>query len=75
MPAEAFSKLPRFDPRWSQQAAELDAQSRSLVQHCMSNPNEYSNVAEVAKRFALDPAAYGIDPKIAQRFAATFFSV
>jgi hypothetical protein len=39
----------------------------------MSNPGEYIKVAELAKRFAIDPGAHDIDPKIAQRFAATFF--
>lgn len=73
LPKEAFSTLPRFDPRSFQQVAELQTQTRNILQHCMVNPGEYTKVAELAKRFAIDPAAHGLDPKIAQRFASTFF--
>lgn len=73
LPQEAFSTLPRFDPRSFQQVAELQMQTRNILQHCMSDPGEYTKVAELAKRFAIDPAAHDLDPKIAQRFAATFF--
>jgi len=75
LPNEAFSKLPRFDPRWLAATSELDQQTRGLLQHCMQNPSEYAKVAELAKRFAIDPAAHDLDPIIAQRFAATFFGV
>lgn len=71
---DAFSTLPRFDPRAWQRAAELDQQNRNLLQHCMQNPAEYAKVAEVAQRFAIDPAAHGLDPVIAQRFAGMFFA-
>jgi protein arginine N-methyltransferase 7 len=73
LPKEAFSTLPRFDPHSLQRISELQIQTRSILQHCMSNPGEYAKVAELAKRFAIDPAAYELDPRIAQRFAATFF--
>jgi len=39
---------------------------------CAQNPEEYAKVAEIAKRFAIDPAAHDLDPVIAQRFAAMF---
>jgi protein arginine N-methyltransferase 7 len=73
LPKEALSKLPRFDPRGLAAVNELTQQTRSLLQHCTQNPNEYSKVVELAKRFAIDPAAHELDPIIAQRFAATFF--
>jgi protein arginine N-methyltransferase 7 len=75
LPKEAISRLPRFDPRWLAVTKELDQQTRDLLQHCMQNPSEYSKVAELSKRFAIDPAAQDLDPIIAQRFAATFFNV
>jgi type II protein arginine methyltransferase len=73
LPKETFATLPRFDPRVLQQTSELQMQTRNILQHCMSNPGEYAKVAELAKRVAIDPAAHELDPKIAQRFAATFF--
>ncbi|HYD80791.1 MAG TPA: 50S ribosomal protein L11 methyltransferase [Paucimonas sp.] len=73
MRKEAFSRLPRLDPRWVAANGELEQQTRGLLQHCTQNPEEYSKVAEIAKRFAIDPAAHGIDPAIAQRFASMFF--
>ncbi|MBC7984229.1 MAG: hypothetical protein H7Y02_10290, partial [Candidatus Obscuribacterales bacterium] len=75
LPKEAFSKLPRFDPRWLAATNELEQQTRGLLQHCMQNANEYTKVAELAKRFAIDPAAHDLDQIIAQRFAATFFGI
>jgi len=73
VPKEAFSKLPRVDPSWLREVTELDAESRGLLQHCLDHPSEYLRVAEVAQCFGVDPAAYGLDPKIAQRFASIFF--
>jgi type III protein arginine methyltransferase len=73
LPKEAFSKLPRFDPRQLAAANELDQQTRGLLQYCTQEPSEFATVAELAKRFAIDPAAHDLDPIIAQRFAATFF--
>jgi len=75
LPKEALSKLPRFDPRSLAATRELEQQTRGLLQHCMQNAGEYAKVAELAKRFAIDPAAHGLDPIIAQRFAATFFAI
>jgi len=72
LPKDLYSRLPRFDPKSWQQGAELDSQMQSLMQHCMTHPAEYTKVAELAKRLAVDPAAHGLDPKIAQRFMATF---
>jgi type III protein arginine methyltransferase len=69
---EAMSKLPRFDPRAYQQVTELQMQTRSILQHCASDPGEYRAVADIAQRLAIDPAAHDIDPKVALRFAATF---
>jgi protein arginine N-methyltransferase 7 len=69
---EAMSKLPRFDPRAAQQVVELQMQTRSILQHCAANPSEYRAVADIAQRLAIDPAAHGVDPKVALRFAATF---
>jgi predicted RNA methylase len=73
LPKEAFSVLPRFDPRWWQHSKELEQQTQGLLQHCFQNADEFKKVVEVAKRFAIDPAAYDLDPIIAQRFASTFF--
>jgi hypothetical protein len=73
LPKEAFSVLPRFDPRWWQHSKELEQQTQGLLQHCFQNADEFKIVVEVAKRFAIDPAAYDLDPIIAQRFASTFF--
>lgn len=75
LPMEAFSKLPLFDPRWLAATHELEHQTRGLLQHCMQNPDEYSRVADLAKRFAVDPAAYDLDPAVAQRFAAAFLGM
>lgn len=75
LPEDAFSKLPRFDPRSIAAISELEQQTRSLLEHCMHNPDQYAKVAELAKRFAIDPAAHGLDPLIAQRFVATFFGM
>jgi hypothetical protein len=71
---ETLSRLPRFDPRSLAAVSELEQQTRDLLQHCAQNADEYTKVAELAKRFAIDPAAHGLDPIVAQRFAATFFS-
>jgi type III protein arginine methyltransferase len=73
MPKEAFSNLPLFDARWWRQANSLEQQTRDLLFHCQQNPGEYSKVAEIAMRFAIDPAAHGLDPIIAEKFAMTFF--
>ncbi|MFZ2754292.1 MAG: hypothetical protein WAZ48_12695 [Lysobacteraceae bacterium] len=70
LPAEAFSRLPRFDPRWLAASQELEQQTRDLLQHCAQNPDEFAKVSDLAMRFAIDPAAHGLDPVIAQRFAA-----
>lgn len=74
LPAEAYSRLPRFDPRVFQQATELQEQTANLFRHCMSDHAEYLRVADLAQRFAVDPAAHGLDPRIAQRFASRFFA-
>ncbi|NOT89847.1 MAG: hypothetical protein HOP03_16950 [Lysobacter sp.] len=70
LPAESFSRLPRFDPRWLAASQELEQQTRDLLQHCAQNPDEFAKVSDLAMRFAIDPAAHGLDPVIAQRFAA-----
>ncbi|MDQ1812396.1 methyltransferase domain-containing protein [Massilia sp. CCM 9210] len=74
LPRESFSNLPRCDPRGLAASAELEQQTGGLLQHCMQNPDEYAKVAEIAKRFAVDPAAYDLDPTIAQRFASMFLN-
>jgi len=74
LPAEAFAKVPRFDPRWLAASSELEQQTQGLLQHCTQNPDEYAKVVEIAQRFAIDPATHGLDPAIAQRFALMFFS-
>ncbi len=73
LPKQALSRLPRFDLRSLAAISELEQQTRGLLQHCAQNADEYAKVAELAKRFAVDPAAHELDPIIAQRFAATFF--
>jgi type III protein arginine methyltransferase len=70
---ETYSSLPRFDARWWRRAEELEHITRGLMQHCRQQPSEYTKVADLAQRFAIDPAAHGIDPVVAQRFAAMFF--
>ncbi|MFZ5638597.1 MAG: tetratricopeptide repeat protein [Pseudomonadota bacterium] len=75
LPTGAFSKLPLFDPRWLAATTELEHRTQGLLQHCQQHPGEYAKVAELAKRFAIEPAAHGIDPAIAQRFAATFLGL
>lgn len=72
--AESFSKLPRLDANAFQQAAQLQQQTAGLFQHCMADRAEYERVATLAQLFAVDPAAHGLDPRIAQRFAAKFFA-
>jgi type III protein arginine methyltransferase len=75
LPKDALSKLPRFDPRWLAATHELEQQTRGLMQHCLQNADEFTKVAELAKRFGIDPAAHDLDPIIAQRFAAAFFGL
>jgi len=75
LPAAAFSQLPLFDPRWLAANAELEQRTRGLLQHCLQHPEEYARVAELAKRFAIEPSAHGIDPVVAQRFAAAFIGL
>ena len=70
LPAEMFSSLPRFDPRWLSASQELEQQTRDLLQHCAQNPDEFAKVSALAMRFAIDPAAHDLGPVIAQRFAA-----
>mgnify|MGYP001171456982 CR=1 FL=1 len=65
-------QMPRFDPRSAMAASELEQSTRELLQHCAHLPEERQRVAEIALRIAVDPAAYGIDPSIAQRFASMF---
>lgn len=72
IPQRAFSRLPRVDPSSWAQSMELEAQTQQLLQHCRSNPEEYARVAELAMRIAIDPARYGVDAKVAQRFAGMF---
>ena len=74
LPAEAFSRMPRFDPRWLAASAELEQQTRNLLQHCAQNPDEFARVAQIAQRMAVDPARYDLDPVIAQRFMSMFFA-
>lgn len=73
LPKESLSKVPRFDPRWLAANSELEQQTQGLLQHCMQNPDEYTKVAEIAQRFAINPGAHDLDPNIAQRFASMFF--
>ena len=72
IPQEAYSRLPRVDPTSWAQSMELEAQTQQLLQHCRWHPDEYARVADLALRLAADPARHGLDPKVAQRFAALF---
>ena len=74
LPADAFSRMPRFDPRWLAASTELEQQTRNLLQHCAQNPDEFAKVAQIAQRMAVDPARYDLDPVIAQRFMSMFFA-
>lgn len=70
----ALSPVPRFDPRWLAANADLEQQTRSLLQHCSQSHDEYLKVAGIAQRFAVDPGAHRLDPAIAQRFASLFLN-
>lgn len=74
LPVEAFSRMPRFDPRWLAASTELEQQTRNLLQHCAQNPEEFAKVAQIAQRMAVDPARYDLDPVIAQRFMSMLFA-
>ena len=74
LPTDAFSRMPRFDPRWFAASTELEQQTRNLLQHCAQNPDEFAKVAQIAQRMAVDPARYDLDPVIAQRFMSMFFA-
>jgi protein arginine N-methyltransferase 7 len=74
LPKEALSSVPRLDPRWLAASSALEQKTRSLLQHCSRNPDEYAKVAQIAQRLAIDPAAHGLDATIAQRFASMFFN-
>lgn len=71
---DALSPVPRFDPRWLAANADLEQQTRSLLQHCSQSHDEYLKVAGIAQRFAVDPGAHRLDPDIAQRFASLFLN-
>ncbi|KIH86018.1 50S ribosomal protein L11 methyltransferase [Pseudomonas batumici] len=74
IPKEAWSTLPRLDPRMLAAAKELEQQTCGLLQHCTQDTDEYLKVAELAKRFAVEPAAHDLDPVVAQNFAAIFLN-
>lgn len=74
LPKDSLSKIPRFDPRWLAVSSELEQETRDLLQHCSQSPDEYVKVAEIAKRFAINPAVHDLEPTIAQRFASIFLS-
>jgi hypothetical protein len=66
------SKLPPFDFMTLRYTMELQAQTSNLLQRCQNDPAEYRNVAQLAQVFARAPAAHGLDPQVAQRFATMF---
>jgi protein arginine N-methyltransferase 7 len=70
----ALSPVPRFDPRWLAANADLEQQTRSLLQHCSQSRDEYLKVADIAQRFAVDPGAYQLDSSVARRFASLFLN-
>ena len=70
--AEHFSRIPVFDPRVVASAIALDRQTLEIHHHCRQNPTMCADVAELALRFAVDPALHDIDPGVARRFAKTF---
>jgi hypothetical protein len=72
LPQRAFSRIPRADPATFAQSVELEGQTSQLMQFSRGNPGEYARLAELALRIAVDPAAYRVDPRVAQRFAAMF---
>ena len=71
---DALSPVPRFDPRWLAANADLEQQTRSLLQHCSQSHEEYLKVADIAQRFAVAPGAHQLDGVIAERFASMFLS-
>ena len=74
VPDKAYSRLPRFDPASAQQTRELEMQTQQLMQHCLAHPAEYEKVANLALKLAVDPGRYGLDGRIAQRFATSFLA-
>jgi hypothetical protein len=75
IPKEAISSLPLVDPHSWRDALVLEQQTRDLMQHCMQHQEEYAKVAQLIKHLAIDPARHNIAPLVAERFAATFFSL
>ena len=74
LPKEAFSRLPRFDPHWWKEYTDLVRQTHDMLGHCMRHPEEYVKLAALAQCLAIDPGAHDLDPAVAQRFAAAFFT-
>lgn len=74
LPKESLSTMPRYDPRWLAASSDIEQHTGALMQHCVQHPDEYTKVADIAARFAIDPGAHGLDPTIAQRFAGMFLN-
>lgn len=64
----------RFDPRWEGARANLDEQWKQIFQSLTYNPKESQNLQEAVMRYAAQPAAFGIDPQVAERCALTFLA-
>jgi SAM-dependent methyltransferase len=72
VPREAFLQLPRYDRAAWHDASQLEARTREMLQHCSADRREQEKLADLAMRLAIDPAAHGLDPRVAQRFAELF---
>lgn len=73
LPREAFLKLPRYDRVAWHDVSLLEARTREILQRCSADRAEYQRLADLAMRFAIDPAANDLEPRVAQRFADWFF--
>ena len=64
----------RFDPRWEGARVNLDEQWKQILQSLAHDPKEAHNLQEAVMRFAAQPAAFGIDPQVAERCALSFLA-
>lgn len=72
LPRESFVQLPRYDPVAWHDVTRLESRTQEMLQRCSADTPEYQRLADLAIRFAIDPAAHGLEPRVAQRFADWF---
>ena len=64
----------RFDPRWEGARANLDDAWKKILTNLSYNPKEFKTMQDAVMRLAAQPAAFGIDPGVAERCALTFLA-